>query len=153
MIDNQTVLQRNHGTAPLFCLCRSHPTFSERTCCLLTDRCFTSCVIWMWKGTVHTTASKVWRMQHIVYLLAFYYDDMDITLSWGYTCTDKYDLYWSFITDSTRTLLMIYLDNIFCNICVTPVSSRWSSRTAVMSRNVTSGTAGVLLAPQTSWGT
>lgn len=61
-IGYHTVFWSSHGKAlviqnlcdmwPLFHLNRSHPTFSERACCLLTGRCFISSVIWMWKGTL-----------------------------------------------------------------------------------------------------
>lgn len=43
-------------SSPLFHLHRSHLTFSETACCLPTDRCFTSSVIWMWKGTLQCCA-------------------------------------------------------------------------------------------------
>lgn len=40
----------NFCTEFLFHVRRTRLTSSERACCLLTDRCFTSCVICMWKG-------------------------------------------------------------------------------------------------------
>lgn len=54
------------GTAsPLFRPHRSHLTFSERACCLLTDRCFTSSVTCMWKGNLKFCPSLYISFKHL----------------------------------------------------------------------------------------